>query len=198
MPEMELKAALIAQAAIGGSHRILDLGAGTETLTLELKQTAPAAEVIGLDGDARVIKIARRKAAAAGLPIRFDRGSATALPYDSYSFDRVFASLMLHHLSLEDKRAALGEVRRVLRSGGELHILDFGEPRSLPAHLVSLVMSHIEETRELIAGRLPAMLQEAGFDHVEETARRLTLIGALNLYRGRKSRLPWSPALPAS
>jgi ubiquinone/menaquinone biosynthesis C-methylase UbiE len=198
MPETELKAALIAQAAIGGSKRILDLGAGTGTLTLALKQTAPAAEVIGLDGDARVIEMARQKAAAAGLPIRFDRGSATALPYDSSSFDRVFASLMLHHLTPEDKRAALGEARRVLRPGGELHILDFGRPHNLPALLISLVMRHMEETRELIAGRFTAMLEEAGFDHVEELARRLTIIGTLSLYRGRKSHLPWSPALPAS
>jgi precorrin-6B methylase 2 len=76
MPEMELKAAPIAQAAVDRSERILDLGARTGTLSLQLKQTAPAAGVIGLDGDARVIEIARQKAAAAGLPIQFDRGAA--------------------------------------------------------------------------------------------------------------------------
>jgi ubiquinone/menaquinone biosynthesis C-methylase UbiE len=197
MPESELKAALIAQASIGASERILDLGAGTGTLTLELKRKAPAAEVIGLDGDGRVIEIARQKAAAAGLTIRFDQGYATALPYDSNSFDRVFASLMLHHLAPDDKRAALGEVRRVLRPGGELDVLDFGQPHNLTALLVSLLARHLEETRELIAGRLPTMLQEAGFDHVEQTARRLTLIGTLSLYRGRKGQLRSSPAVPA-
>jgi ubiquinone/menaquinone biosynthesis C-methylase UbiE len=88
------------------------------------KQREPQAEVIGLDGDPKVPAIARQKAAGAGLRIRFDHGLATALPYDAGTFDRVLASLMLHHLSPEEKRLALHEVWRVLRSGGEFHILD--------------------------------------------------------------------------
>ena len=98
MPEVALKQRLVAQAQIAAGQRVFDLGAGTGTLAIILKQACQGADVVGLDGDPRVLAIARDKAAAAGMAIRFDQGLATALPYDDASFDRVFSSLMLHHL----------------------------------------------------------------------------------------------------
>jgi ubiquinone/menaquinone biosynthesis C-methylase UbiE len=59
---------------------------------------------------------------------------------------------MLHHLVGADKRQAFAEVHRVLRPDGELHILDFGKPHSIPAYLISLVMRHAEQARENIHG----------------------------------------------
>jgi len=186
MPEAALKQQLIAQAQIAAGQRVLDLGAGTGTLTVMIKQACRGADVVGLDGDPKVLAIAREKAAAAGVVIRFDQGLATALPYDDDSFDRVLSSLVLHHLTTEDKQCALGEAWRVLRPGGELHVLDFGPPQNALAWLISLLFRRIERTADNIAGRLPGMFRQAGFTAVEQTAQQMTILGTLALYRGRK------------
>ena len=186
MPEVALKRRLIAQARIAAGQRVLDLGAGTGTLTVMIKQTCPDADVVGLDGDPRVLTLAREKATAAGVAIRFDHGLATALPYDDGTFDRVLSSLMLHHLTTDEKQRALGEAWRVLRPGGELHVLDFGPPQNAPAWLISLIFRRLERTADNIAGRLPGMFRQAGFSAVEQTEQYMTILGTLALYRGRK------------
>ena len=186
MPEVALKQLLIAQAQIASGQRVLDLGAGTGTLTVMIKQACPGADVVGLDGDPRVLTIARGKATAAGVAIRFDQRLATALPYDAGAFDRVLSSLMLHHLNSEDKQRALREAWRVLRPSGELHVLDFGPPQNALAWLISLAFRRLERTADNIAGRLPGMFRQAGFTAVAQTAQHITIIGTLTLYRGRK------------
>ncbi|MFZ2170711.1 MAG: class I SAM-dependent methyltransferase, partial [Methylococcaceae bacterium] len=105
-PEEALKTSLIAQARIQPGQYILDMGCGTGTLTLLIKQIQPNAAVYGLDVDTQVLDVARKKAEQAGETIILQQGTATCLPYPDGSFDRVFASLMLHHLTRQDKRRA--------------------------------------------------------------------------------------------
>lgn len=74
----------------------------------------------GLDVSQPLIQIARERAAAAGLPIRFDVGSATALPYGDASFDVCVLPQMLEHIA--DWQSCLREAIRVLRVGGVLYV----------------------------------------------------------------------------
>src|SRR5574341_2573371 len=69
MRENTFKRHLIAQANIASGHRVLDLGCGTATLTILVKQAHPGAEVVGLDGDPQVLEIGRAKAAKLGVNI---------------------------------------------------------------------------------------------------------------------------------
>jgi ubiquinone/menaquinone biosynthesis C-methylase UbiE len=112
--ESTFKQRLVKQAQIQ-----LDLGCGTGTLTILAKKSSPHARVAGLTGDAAMLEIARRKAAAGDVEVAFDRGSAVDLPYADHSFDRVLSSLLFHQLTRQNKRQALREVLRVLRPGGE-------------------------------------------------------------------------------
>lgn len=185
-PEEALKTALIAQARIQPGQNVLDMGCGTGTLTLLIKQTQPNAAVYGLDMDPQVLVIARRKAEQAGETIILQQGTATCLPYPDGSFDCVFASLMLHHLTREDKRQALGEAFRVLKLGGELHVADFGKPHDPTMWLISLVVRWAEEVHDNILGLLPVFIAEAGFRPVEEIAHFRTVTGTLALYRACK------------
>ncbi len=167
MREFTFKRRLVDQARITKGERVLDLGCGTATLTILIKESHPEAEVIGLDGDPKVLEIARTKIAKAGLDITLDRGIAFELPYPDSSFDRVLSSLLFHHLTRESKRRTLGEVFRVLRPGGEFHLADFGKPNNVLTYLISLVMRHFEEDRDNIDGLMPKFIKEAGFDSVE-------------------------------
>jgi ubiquinone/menaquinone biosynthesis C-methylase UbiE len=116
---------LFDQASVQPHHRVLDVGCGTGTFAVAIKGWLPSVEVVGLDPDPKALARSRRKAEHAGVSISFDEGFANALPYSDGSFDRVFSSLMFHHLPQDAKLATMREVRRVLKPGGLLHLLDF-------------------------------------------------------------------------
>lgn len=115
---------MITLAQLRDGHRVLDVGCGTGNLLRSTGKRYPTVELVGLDPDPKMLASARRKARRAGLTMRLDRGFAQQLPYADYSFDRVFSSMMLHHLDSTAKDALLAEVRRVLRPDGLLVLAD--------------------------------------------------------------------------
>jgi ubiquinone/menaquinone biosynthesis C-methylase UbiE len=115
-------------AAPRAGQVVLDVGCGTGSLTILIKQVHPTVEVVGLDPDPRALARADRKAKRATLDIRLDRGFADALPYSDAFFDRVYSSFVYHHLGRGEKEAMLLEARRVLKPGGLLCLLDFDGP----------------------------------------------------------------------
>jgi ubiquinone/menaquinone biosynthesis C-methylase UbiE len=186
MREELFKRRLIEQAQIRSGQRVLDLGCGTGTLTIMVKQAHPNSEVSGLDGDPQILEIARHKAAQAGSPITFDEGMAFQLPYPNASFDRVLSSMVFHHLTTQDKEKSLAEIYRVLKPDGELHLVDFGVPHGFYAKIISSLMRRFERLDDNINGRIPEMLAKAKFS-VAETSEFLTVFGTLALLRGSKS-----------
>jgi ubiquinone/menaquinone biosynthesis C-methylase UbiE len=170
---------LVNQADIGPTHHVLDIGCGTGSLTLLIKRLHPCAEVVGLDPDPKALARARRKAEEHGLAVQLDRGFSDELPYAAASFDRVFSAFMLHHLALEEKQKTLREARRVLRSGGALHALDFGgtgHDTGIIAHLFH--HAHLEDQH-----RVPALMREAGFAEVTDLPPRATILGQVSYWR---------------
>ncbi|MCZ7385536.1 MAG: methyltransferase domain-containing protein [Candidatus Methanoperedens sp.] len=189
MRESTFKRSLVEKAKIKNGYRVLDIGCGTATLTILIKKTYPGAEVTGLDGDPKILGIAREKVKKAGFDIALDPGMSFELPYPDSTFDRVVSSLVFHHLTREDKARTFKEIFRVLSPGGELHVADFGKPHNALMYLISLVFRHLEEAGDNINGLLPEMFKNAGFDRVEETGRFMTPFGTLSLYRAHKGLL---------
>ncbi len=186
LPDRELKERLIDQAAIKPRHTVLDLGCGTATLALLVKRRHADARVIGLDIDPDILKIAMHKVRDAGGGIDLHQATATRLPYPDSSFDRVLSSFAMHHLTTPDKQRAVDEVYRVLRSGGEWHVLDFGRPHDGYCLLVSYLLRWAEELMDNILGLLPRIFHDAGFVDVKERERRATVFGTVSLYGSRK------------
>lgn len=125
------RAELIAQASLRPGMRALDVGCGTGSLVLDLLRSHPGVEVVGLDPNAPALRRAERKLARAGARAELVQGYGDALPMGDGSFDRVFSSYMLHHVPPEARGATLREVRRVLRPGGALHLVDFDHGEAL-------------------------------------------------------------------
>ncbi|MBI5653111.1 MAG: methyltransferase domain-containing protein [Chloroflexi bacterium] len=186
MREITFKRRLIQEARIAPKSRVLDLGCGTGTLTVLIKQIHSDAQVVGVDGDPTVLAIARAKAVRQNVSITFAEGMAFQLADRDHSFDRVVSSLMMHHLATADKQRALSEALRVLKPGGELLIVDFAQPDNFVAAAIATIMRRFERTADLIEGRLPEMIRAAGFQNVEIVVRFATIFGALALYRGVK------------
>jgi ubiquinone/menaquinone biosynthesis C-methylase UbiE len=176
---------LLNHADAQAGQRILEIGCGTGNLTTLTKQFYPQAEVVGLDPDPRAVTRAKRKAERKGLSIKFDRGFAEALPYPDDYFDHVFSAFMFHHLhDLDAKRKTLAEVRRALRPGGSLHLLDFGGPTGKPKGFFERVLHHTHHLKDNDPERVLALMRDAGFAEAEEVWRRRVMIfGRITSYR---------------
>lgn len=184
--EGTFKRRLVEQARIQPGQRVLDLGCGTATLTILAQRRHPEAQLVGVDGDPKVLAVARRKLAEAGLAIPLDQALAWDLPYPADSFDRVLSCLVFHHLMRDEKLRSLREVRRVLRPGGSLHIADFGPPSSRLGRALARRLQRGERLGDNVAGRLPELLAEAGFRDAAQTGRHTTLGGVLGFVRGTR------------
>ena len=184
MREDTFKRKLIDYADIQPEMKVLDLGCGTGTLTLMLKRAYPIASITGLDGDSRVLTIAREK--SRGIDIQWNQGLAFSLPYPDSTFDRVVTSLVIHHLTQGDKRRAFQEMYRVLKPDSELHVLDFGAPHSSLARFMTRYMRRLEEVADNFDGSIPRSIADAGFAFVTEAEHFLTVFGPLSLWRAVK------------
>lgn len=184
--ENAFKNALADQAGIAAGHRTLDLGCGTATLSILLKQKQPNAVIVGIDGDAKILQIARKKAHKAGVDITFDEGMSFDLPYEDESFDRIVSSLFFHHLSRESKLETLREVNRVLKPDGEFHVADWGLPTSRLMRGASYLIQFLdgfETTADNFNGLLPRLITDAGFSLVEETVHFNSVFGTIRLHK---------------
>jgi ubiquinone/menaquinone biosynthesis C-methylase UbiE len=176
---------LLSQMGDLGGKKILDVGSGTGTMAILIKQAYPSADVVGLDGDPQILEIARAKALKLGVEIRFDHGMSFVLPYPDASFDIVLTSMMLHHLVQEDKQRTTREMFRVLQSGGRLFGADFAAPRSAFGKAIRPLTRRFERVADNVDGLLPVMFREAGFRNYVEKQRYF--FGSIALFQGSKS-----------
>jgi demethylmenaquinone methyltransferase/2-methoxy-6-polyprenyl-1,4-benzoquinol methylase len=113
---------LTVEAVVQPGNRVLDACCGTGDLAVAAR-AAGAAEVVGLDFSERMLERARRKEAA----IEWVHGDLLELPFPDGSFDAATVGFGVRNVA--DLERGLGELRRVLRPGGRVGVLEITRPR---------------------------------------------------------------------
>lgn len=114
-------------AEVGPGDRVLDVATGTGDLALELSGLVlPGGEVVGLDFSEEMLELARKKAPE----IRFEQGNALALPYEDGEFSAATVGFGARNFS--DLGRGLAEMRRVVRPGGRVVVLEMTTPAKPP------------------------------------------------------------------
>lgn len=161
-------------ARLGPGESVLDVGCGTGTLAMAAKRRAgDAGTVVGIDASPEMIARAERKARKAGVDVSFQIAAVESLPFRDGTFDAVLSTLVLHHLADEMRWQGLREMRRVLKRGGRLCVVDFGgEARGLRRWAAAGRRRHHRDFD------LCAMISE-----VNQTGLRDVEVGALGFQR---------------
>ncbi|MBF2021568.1 MAG: methyltransferase domain-containing protein [Hydrococcus sp. C42_A2020_068] len=155
----------VIEAIEGQPRRILDLGCGTGSTTLMLKQAFPEAEVIGIDLSPYMLIMADRKARQAGLEIQWRHGKAEDTKFLDTSFDVVTASLLFHETPPKVARAILREAFRLLVPGGQVIILDGNQKTLLHTDWLTEIFEE-PYIKDYAAGSVDAWMGAAGFEAV--------------------------------
>ncbi len=146
-------------ARLEPGESVLDVGCGTGTLAIAAKQkVGPAGAVYAIDASPEMIARARGKAKKRRMEIVFENAAAEALPFDGATFDVVLSTIMLHHLPRKIRLAAALEIRRVLKPGGRVAIVDFQDSgkRGFFGHFRRRRHGHVK------IDDMIALLEEAG------------------------------------
>lgn len=103
--------------------RVLDCATGTGDLAIAFRKVVgDSGTVTGTDFVPEMIELARRKSA----DVRFEVADVTALPYADESFDITSISFGIRNVN--DPAKGIDELARVLRPGGRVMVLEFGQP----------------------------------------------------------------------
>lgn len=113
---------------LASAEQVLDVAIGTADLTIEILRQGKAQHVTGIDLSHGMMAIGEQKVAKHGYAqqVQFDYGSAQQMPYANASFDTVTCAYGVRNFANMDE--GLSEMYRVLRTGGELMVLEFSYP----------------------------------------------------------------------
>ncbi|MES0808061.1 methyltransferase domain-containing protein [Roseibium sp. SCPC15] len=175
----ELKEIARQRGGIANGKSVLDIGCGFGLETVRLAQlVGPEGHVNGLDKSDAFIAEARRRAEAVSCRVTYQSGDATNLSFEDASFDCVRAERLL--IYLKDFQSVLAEMRRVLRPGGHLALIepDFSTitinvaDRELLRKVIDYEIAHAVE-QSWLPGPLNSALEQLGFQNIKCDSRAL-------------------------
>ena len=112
-------------AGVKAGDRVLDCATGTGDLAIAFrKAVGPGGRVVGTDFVPEMLELARAKSS----DVEFEAADVTRLPYDDAAFD--VASISFGIRNVNEPRKGIAEMARVIRSGGRVIVLEFGQPQS--------------------------------------------------------------------
>ncbi len=147
---------------------IVDVGCGTGTQLLILREKYPQAKIWGIDPDFSLISKLQSSRAFATKDISFNCAHAESLPFEESSIDVCFSTLAFHHMSTHSKQEAFREIYRILKPDGALVLTDWGVSR-FPFLRFLLIFEKQEFLNDHIVGLIPHYAEHAGFTQISET-----------------------------
>ncbi len=156
---------ITAERVVREGDEVLDAACGTGDLALAAARAG--GRVTGLDFSERMLERARRKAPQ----LRFVQGDALALPFPDGSFDAATVGFGVRNL--DDLEAGLRELRRVLRPGGRLGVLEITRPTGPLRVFYSLWFDRVVP---LLGRLLPG---GAAYTYLPASVRRFPQVGEL-------------------
>jgi|TARA_R110000787_G_scaffold248717_5_gene354312 ubiquinone/menaquinone biosynthesis C-methylase UbiE len=188
--ERRWRSALLESIAPEAGDVIVDVGAGTGSQLIAIKQAVPTARVIGVDPDPAALALARQKAQTAGVESEWVRGFGDQVDVLVGTIaNKIVSSLVLHQCDLPVKSAILRAMARTLCPGGLVAIADYGLQRTLLMRTLFRQVQALdgwERTGLNAKGILPELIADAGFENVAEVRVVQTPTGSISLYTGRK------------
>jgi ubiquinone/menaquinone biosynthesis C-methylase UbiE len=113
--------------------RLVDIGCGTGQFLREVKTNFPRLRVTGLDLSPHYLAVARRRLEPWSR-VRLVEGAAEAMPFADREFDAAIAIYLFHELPPPVRRAAAGEIARILKPGGTLVLVDSVQTGDIPLY----------------------------------------------------------------
>jgi ubiquinone/menaquinone biosynthesis C-methylase UbiE len=189
MPEKAFRNKLIDYLKPKNEETILEFGFGTGQNLILGKQKNNQTNFIGIDIDPKVKSIATNKINKTELDIALFLYDGNTLPFPDNHFDKVFSSLVFHHLNKETKLKCLSELHRVLKPNGELLIGDWGKAKSTAmriAFYIVQIFDGFKTTSDNVNGLMPLYISDSGFMQVKEIDFINTGIGSYSYYNAIK------------
>lgn len=133
---------------------VLDVATGTGDVAIEIAKRSPLVHVVGIDPSIEMLKLASIKIKESGLSdrIQLKEGVAEELPFPSCTFDAVTIAFGIRNT--QDPILSLKEMKRVLRKGGKVYVLEFGIPENpIIKPIYSLYLNHVVPLVGRVFGR---------------------------------------------
>lgn len=133
---------LLAAAALRPGERVLDVGCGTGVIARRAaEQVGPAGAVTAIDLSPEMIEVAQATPAPATPSIEWRAGDAASLPFPDGAYDAVLCQMAL--MFMENRIAAVTEMRRVLKPGGRVVVSTPGPIQPVFTALERAIVEHI-------------------------------------------------------
>lgn len=144
--------------------RVLEVAVGTGR---NFDFYPPEVTITGIELSPSMLAIAKQHAADLGLEADLREGDAQALPFDDSSFDTVVCTLSL--CTIPDPAAAIAEMKRVLRPGGSLLLLDHIASTWWPILAIQRLIERFtsRSASEYMTRRQLPLVAAAGFEIVQ-------------------------------
>lgn len=187
--EKRLSLKAIKLMSLRKGNRVLDIGCGTGTVTLDiarqLDHLGGGAKVIGIDAAAKMIEKAQDKLDGHS-NVDFVVAAAENLDYPDNSFDSIISTFFFHHIDYTLKCQTLTNIYRILKEGGKAIIVDVDVPSNCFGKFCAWAGYYLfrqNEIKENIEAKLRKAIESTAFKNYKIISHHLGYISIFELVK---------------